>query len=271
MMRRAGRRRARERCRRLLSCYTCHVPPPRVLRNDPIQEAVVDFRVAGAKLSQPTDLVSLPAALASTFPDREERKRAQTTVEFKDGALVTRDESTGFFGVFFKSADGLTIAQFRPDGFTLNRLRPYIGWDALLPLALDTWDAYVAVAQPEHVNRIALRFINRLDIPLDDDRNFESYLRAAPVVPIELPQMVAGFQTRVTLAADGGAMANIVQTSEPMTSSDRMVIFLDIDVFQSAQMPTSRNAVGAILQSLRVLKNRVFFESLTEKTLGVFE
>ena len=68
--------------------------------------------------------------------------------------------------MFLRSQDDLTVAQFRADGFTMNRLKPYTGWAMLLPQVLDLWDAYVTVAQPAHVARVALRYINRLDLSL---------------------------------------------------------------------------------------------------------
>lgn len=70
-------------------------------------------------------------------------------MEFKEGKIVANRQDQGFLGLFLKAADELTIAQFRPDGFTVNRLRPYTGWSAILPEVLELWDIYVRVAKPE--------------------------------------------------------------------------------------------------------------------------
>jgi uncharacterized protein (TIGR04255 family) len=247
------------------------MPPARLLRRDPIQEAVIDFRAGGATtLSDAAAAASVVSALSDRFPKHEERRKFETRIELKSGKFVTENQDEGFFGVFLSSQDDQTVAQFRRDGFTLNRLKPYTGWATLLPLVLDLWDAYVSVAHPDHVARVALRYINRLDLSLEAGKDFSSYLRSAPEIPPELPQEVAGFQTRVTIVQPDGSMANIIQTLE-QSSTERMVILLDIDAYRNGPMPVGREAIRPILESLREFKNRVFFESVTETTLRFYE
>ena len=49
--------------------------------------------------------------------------------------------------------------QFRPDGFTLNNLKVYMGGDQFIDKALMLWELLVARAKLESVSRVALRYI----------------------------------------------------------------------------------------------------------------
>jgi uncharacterized protein (TIGR04255 family) len=74
-------------------------------------------------------------------------------------------QDLGFQGYFWKTSDEKTIVQFRVDGFTFNRLRPYTSWTELFPQALDLWHLYSRVSRPEVITRLAVRYINRIPLP----------------------------------------------------------------------------------------------------------
>jgi uncharacterized protein (TIGR04255 family) len=245
------------------------MPFPRPLSRDPIQEAVFDFRASGTAITSGAEFEKVGSLLSTSFPKLEVRRKLATKIEFNEGKLVTTNEDEGFFGLFLKSDDDQTIAQFRPNGFTLNRLKPYTGWDSLLPRVLELWDTYVSIAKPEHVSRIALRYINRLDVPVGQGADFSTYLRAAPEVPAELPQAVSGFHTVVTIVdQDQGTMANI---SQQLLQSSPLAIMLDIDAYSNGPFSADRESIKPVLERLRDFKNRIFFESLTETTLRLYE
>jgi uncharacterized protein (TIGR04255 family) len=211
------------------------MPFPRPLSRDPIQEAVFDFRASGTAITSGAEFEKVGSLLSTSFPKLEVRRKLATKIEFNEGKLVTTNEDEGFFGLFLKSDDDQTIAQFRPNGFTLNRLKPYTGWDSLLPRVLELWDTYVSIAKPEHVSRIALRYINRLDVPVDQDQ---------------------------------GTMANI---SQQLLQSSPLAIMLDIDAYSNGPFSADRESIKPVLERLRDFKNRIFFESLTETTLRLYE
>jgi uncharacterized protein (TIGR04255 family) len=245
------------------------MPSPRPLSRDPIQEAIVDFRAVETAIGEAEDLAPIASQLSAEFPQREERRRFEAQLAVRDGRFVSDSQDKGFFGLFLKSADGLKIAQFRMDGFTFNRLKPYSGWHSIRPEALKLWDRYVDFAKPKHVSRIALRYINRLDIPLAQGRDFGLYLRSAPEIPPELPQGVNGFHTLVTIESDG-MLANINQRLDE-SNEHTMVVILDLDVYMMGEMSIDPGSVSEILDRLHDFKNRLFFELLTETTLGFYE
>jgi uncharacterized protein (TIGR04255 family) len=247
------------------------MPVPRHLRNAPITEAIFDFRVKARAGLRGEEFAPLHPQLASRFPKIEDRRGLQATfavVKGKSQPPLVQD--LGMQGYFFKSADEKTIAQFRVDGFTLNRLPPYTSWGELFPLVIELWRLYSALARPEVITRLAVRYINRIPFPPGPVK-LETYLRSAPVIPPELPQHVSSFLTRVTIHdPDRNIAAHVAQALEADASGQPAVIF-DIDAFKQDEFAGDDPAIEETLNRLRDFKNLIFFSSLTEETIRKFE
>src|SRR5207249_4682207 len=69
---------------------------------------------------------------------------------------------------------------------------PYDSWEAFRAEARRLWKTYRDVARPAKIDRMAVRYVNRLDLPADL-RDFKDYLRTVPEVSGDLPQALAGF------------------------------------------------------------------------------
>lgn len=249
------------------------MPSPRHLRNAPITEAVFDFRVKARAELRAEEFATLQSQLADRFPTMQPRRGFQATfgiVEAKARPPVVRE--LGLQGYFFKTADEKTVAQFRVDGFTFNRLHPYTKWEELFVQAMELWQVYSALARPAVITRLAVRYLNRIPLP-PGPFELETYLRSAPIVPPELPQQVSGFLTRVTIhdpATD--IFASIAQALEAYAHGQQSAVILDIDAFKQGEFGVEDHAgVEEIFNRLRALKNVVFFNSLTDEALRQFE
>ena len=128
------------------------MPAPRHLRNAPIREAIIDYRVKARPDLKAEDLGALRPELAKSFPRIEDRRAGTVTLEIAQGvAKPPRVEDLGLQGFFAHSADSKTIVQCRVDGFTFNRLRPYSNWEELFPIAARLWTLYRAVHQSHRI------------------------------------------------------------------------------------------------------------------------
>jgi uncharacterized protein (TIGR04255 family) len=157
------------------------------------------------------------------------------------------------------------------DGFTFNRLKPYTSWEHILPEALRLWEVYVGLANPQGITRLALRYINHLNLPrpgveLDD------YIVTAPRVPPSVPQLLSSFITRLVLEHPKGRMkANVTEALEVGVETAAHSLLFDIDVFRIDQLEINSAAIAGALGGLREYKNDIFFGSLTEQFVEVFE
>jgi uncharacterized protein (TIGR04255 family) len=247
------------------------MPEPRPLRHPPIAEAIIDFRVKARPGFDPQEFSTLKPKLADRFPKMDERRAGKVIFQFAPAGMEAPIvEDVGLQGLAFRSADEKLLAQFRADGFTLNQLKPYPGWGNVFPIAVELWKLYCSVARPEGVTRLALRYINRIAVP-QDLGEFERYMRAAPVVPPELPQDVSAFFTRVTIHASESELAAHVAQSLGLDMHSQSTLVLDIDAFREGSWVVEDPLIESTFRGLRELKNLIFFNSLTEEALREFQ
>jgi uncharacterized protein (TIGR04255 family) len=149
-------------------------------------------------------------------------------------------------------------------GFTFSRLKPYISWQQLRDEARRIWDYYKEVTSAELITRVALRYINNLNIPVPEhELKFHDYLTAPPAVPDGIPQAISEFVTRVVVPVPSlNANAIITQALEPISKPKFLPLILDIDVFRFNPDGIEEDP-WKILESLRVFKNKIFFNSIT--------
>ena len=244
---------------------------PRSLARPPIVEALVDLRATIP--GDPTVFSDLADELKDEFPTMEERRDFEAKIEVKDGRLVSpRVETSGFGGVRLASADQKTYAQFRPDGFTLNNMTTYMGGDQLLAQALTLWEMLVERTAPEVVSRVALRYINRLELPLKSGDTFTRYLTSPPRLPEGAPTQVSQFLSRIVGHDEKRqATAVVIQQLKLPEDGQPVAITVDINVFRERDFSVDSPSLRRILDSLRMLKNETFFSLLTEETVSFYE
>jgi uncharacterized protein (TIGR04255 family) len=247
---------------------------PRHLRNAPITEMLFDIRLAasGTFAFTPAQLDAIRRAVADRYPRDEEKQRFEGTVKIEQGRLVADNQLLGSKGLFVKTEDELTVGQFRPDGFTFNRLRPYTRWEELFPEALRLWRIYTDVSGRRDVARVGLRYINHLDLPLREGDDFAEWMEMPPGLPEGLPSLVTAFNMQFTVKTDdaGQGGVNITQRMGPETPPK---VLVDIDAFRLTQgeaVPDDEG-IADIFTSLHELKNRIFFSLLKERCLQLFQ
>lgn len=241
--------------------------------NAPITEALLDIRVT---LPAQTDLAKLATfhdAIKQRYPSRQERLAWRGHVAIKTSPIprVSQSAAGGPHGYLFTSVDARQVVQARMDGFTFSRLKPYDKWETLRDEARDLWQHYVRIASPEAVTRVALRYINRIEIPLPM-RDFKEYILTTPEIAPELPQGLDSFFMRLVIPnPKAQAVAIVTETVEPIDeSSNRLPLIFDIDVFRMAAFSVGDQSLWETFEQLRNLKNEIFFKSITSKAKDLF-
>jgi uncharacterized protein (TIGR04255 family) len=241
----------------------------RHLNNAPIVEAVIDIRVKNPPSLKISDFDCFKKLMANKYPEVKDSRQIKFDGKFEDGKIKQSFEDQGVTGFFFKSPDGKNIAQLKTDGITFSRMQPYSSWEEVLAEAKSLWRLYSSQVCPELITRIAVRYINKisLKLPIDD---LKKYFTAPPQIPKTLPQDISQFLLRVMIG-EGDITANIIQATESSKDPNNIVIILDIDVFKMKDLPTPYGGIWDEFEQLHAFKNRVFFESLTEETVRLFE
>ena len=245
---------------------------PRHLGHAPITEALIDFRV---QLEEGDSVQKFERVARQIKLDYPTRGVIRTVLAKHDvaGAVVKPDLRQGELGILVRSSDEKTQAQFRLNGFTLNRLEPYTSWEEIYPETIRLWRLYVEVAKPMAIVRLAARYINRLKLPLPVT-DLRDYLIAPPRIPERLPQVLRSYLTRLVIHDSSLEHSAIVtQSFEPNPmDTEHAAILLDIDAFKDVVLkPAEHDEIDRVLGNLHRFKNDIFFGSITQRASELFE
>jgi uncharacterized protein (TIGR04255 family) len=239
----------------------------------PIVEAVIEIRVRTSRTLEETSLRSILEPKLSDYVFLDSVREYHGELKFESGRLPSQKvQDVGWKGVRFRSSDKKHIAQFNRDGFAFSRLEPYLTWEQLESESDRLWNVYKELAQPVEIQRLGLRFINRIKLP-PGELLFEDYIQPAPSSPRDLDLPFHGFMHKDTLAVPGHSYAiNVIRTIQQLsgTTESGVALILDIDVFTTEGFDLDSAVLPQRLLEMRWLKNKVFFGSITEKALEMF-
>jgi uncharacterized protein (TIGR04255 family) len=230
----------------------------------PITEAIIDLKVTLPEGLSANDLENIHAHIREDFPIKEQIHTG--SLLFEPGSSIKIDATREHYGFLFRSGDGLRIFQATLSGFTFNRLAPYDTWEEFSDDARRLWEIYKDVCRPSSVVRVALRFINRLDLP-GPIVDFKEYLRTVPEVSPDLPQGLSGFFTQLQIPQeDLKCMLIINEAFTAPTSPEVVSVILDFDLFREHIWRSDDEDIWRFLEKLRHRKNLAFEASITDMT-----
>jgi uncharacterized protein (TIGR04255 family) len=236
------------------------------LSKAPITEALIDVQLSPFQM----DSKHLERIAESLGAYSLQGPIFQHSARFQVGLAAPQAVNLEKIGYRLHSTDGRYVVQIRPNALTLSRVNGYEDWETLLKEMGSVWDVFRRDIPAEvNISRVAVRYINRLNLPIRDGDRFEDFLTKPPEVPDELPQSVAAFMQRVLIVGDEGRLANVIQLLEEGSATEgSLPILLDIDAFTT--VPTSFTNLWTTLSRLRDFKNSIFFASLQEKAVEHF-
>jgi len=240
------------------------------LEKAPIREAVLDIKVEPRADLAPDAFTAFVEKVGAEFPETKPIRTLQAEFDVRGEEPGVRSGPAQTLGVICWNESKTRAVQSRIDGFTVNHVQGYESWSALREQAQKLWNDYVSVAEPEKVVRCALRYINRLEIPVLIDMS--SSLLTRPEVGAELPQLVDEFFMRVVVPFPNGRKASLTQASEPVVDGSALArgLILDIDAFSTTAFAIGDDAMWSEFDELRVIKNVCFFNSLKPATWEAF-
>jgi len=239
----------------------------RHLGKPPIVEAVIHWQARGER---PFDLEGWKEALTKQLPGYGSPEPIQ---QFEAMMFFQEDASSSSHkrrveGLRYTSDDKRQIVQFKRDGVVFSRLEPYENWEQLLSAASPVWQVFLQFAAPREVDRLGVRFINRLPGVKPDglDRVFREPLTC----PANLPLSEFVYQSTFRVPEEPLAI-RVIKLLQPIVASDVSDLFIDCDVFTTKPMPCDPRSTSDALARMRMLKNLIFFSLLTDEKLRSFE
>lgn len=174
---------------------------------------------------------------------------------------------------FFKE-DEKQLIQIRSQGFSFNRLAPYTTLDNYLPQIKKAWTSFDELVKPIQIRVLRLRYINSFSLPLgyNNQIQLEEYFKNAPISADEGRLLLSGFVNQYT-AIDRSSGHQVVSVLTTQTSLDNQLpVIFDNSIIVHEEIETGDwTKIRAKILEMRELKNLIFWNTLTEKCLNLFQ
>lgn len=235
------------------------------LNSVPIVEAAIEIRCA---VEEPWTEDRIRPLIED---DLEGYRFKDSASEYKqilleDGQPVSYPaEKVGFKGIRFCSDDEKYVWAFNRDALVVSRLEPYETWALFRDEALKVWELHSNLARPSEIERIGLRFINRIPLP-EGKIDLDDFLEAGPRQPRDFDFPIADFLHRDSFRVPGYPYrVNIVRTLQRPSDPEARdcAIIIDIDVYSQETIAPDISTIKKKLEDMRILKNDAFFGSIT--------
>jgi uncharacterized protein (TIGR04255 family) len=240
----------------------------RLYRNPPITEAVIDIQVTPS--DNLTVLEQVHMGEEAHYPVVEKLSAHTGEVVFgpEQAAATASSQPLGYL---YRDADRIQVVQARKNGYTFSRLAPYPHWGFFSMEARRLWDKYRTAMYPTTITRVAVRYINRIDIPLPV-KSFGDYLRTVPQLSPDLSEGLSGYFMQLVIPLTDIKCSGIInQTIIEPAKPDVVSVVLDIDIFRTIDLPDDEDQLWALLEELRYAKNKVFEACITDEARRLFK
>lgn len=234
--------------------------------NAPIIEAIVEFRFQNP-IDQ-TGFDKLSAALSKILPD--ERLAPHIDIVIDIGTNGFRKEEVK--GVIRSIPDQTKLVVIRPLIIACSVQAPYKDYEDFKRFVFQVWDIATKASGFRNLQRVGMRYINRIDIPYDDEMkaDYEEYLNLRINLTENFPSITSyglNFTFQIT-EIDGEA--RIISNVTNDIVINHASFFLDIDVGKAQSVPQKRSELVEMIDKMRLIKNGLFEQFITDKARALF-
>lgn len=237
--------------------------------NPPIQEVVCDFQFAP---DGPWDL-ALPGLiytqLKEEYPRRLPARHQSLETLIQVGPEGIRQQTVSQENLRFWRDDDAGVISVGPNRLSISHYRPYPGWEGYLSIIRMVYAAYVDNVSPQSIDRLGLRYVNRISFN-EDLIDLEDYFDFYPYVGQHLPQIQVSAMTGVQIAYDDDVLRLQLATSTSDGEAS-IPILLDLDYFRPLSSEPGSEFVLEWLETAHDRVNRAFEGCLKDKVRKKFQ
>jgi len=238
------------------------------LQNDPIIEAIVEFRFTPKQRAPISDLLPgmLFSQLRETYPRLENLPISELPQEIRRA-----DPNLAYKPIHRLSGGQFSIAiGDRVLGFGCQR--PYVGWSKFQPHVIKGLQVALDTGLVDKIERLAIKYINL--IPSSNKASGLNTLRASVKLgSYDLAEHGCTIRTEIKSAG----LVNIIQIVSKATvtfkdnNKAQTGTIVDIDSILENPDTTDIDKLPALIDKARQQEKQVFFSLLTDETLSSFE
>jgi len=212
---------------------------------------------------------TVPGLIYNRIHEEFPTKREQPILEMKVRAAGTdaaQEIRQGVARMRFLTPDETGIVQVGPNLLAVNRLPPYPGWAGFRASVLTQLGNYIEVAQPLAIERVSVRYINRVALKTTH-LELADYFRALPGLPANMTGNITAFFTSADIAHDAPSTRLKLTFGSAVSGNERESHFImDLEMTSLEPVEMDAQPVGAWLDVAHERLEQAFDASFTDRT-----
>lgn len=236
----------------------------------PIKEAVFDVSVDRVENTDINSYESLSENELTKFPKTERKVQFSGKLKFDTTKpnVTSEGNERNILGIIFSNSNSNIKIQFRKNGYTLNMLEPYTSWNDFSSIAFKYWEIYKKRMKPNKINRIGLRYINEINLPLKSI-SLNEYLKFMPEIPNVLKIDYSNLFLKLKSNCKDSENDAIIIRTFNKPKENILPFILDIDVYEHGELAEKK--IKDKFEVMRNDKNNIFESLITDKTRNLFK
>ncbi len=239
----------------------------------PIVEAVIGINFENELKDK--EVTSISKKFASYYSSNQSIKNVAVNLEIDQAKKSSKTPNTTYtetLGRKLSYNDMTELLVIWPSTFTFSQLAPYSGWDDFFGRFVRDWKIWKRANKYRKISRIGVRYINRIDIPFSDSEiKHEEFLNIYPKVPGIIPTLDAYSINIVAKLSHIGCNLKINSSVVPPPLLNHTSFLIDQDIHISSSLPQKDDDIYALLNLIRIEKNKVFESCISDKARELFQ
>jgi uncharacterized protein (TIGR04255 family) len=236
--------------------------------NPPVIEAVCEFRFSPDTRWDLTIPGLVYEKIQDQFPNKEQHVVSE--IEINQEAKGIKQQVRTSERIWFLTEERKLFMQIGAHFLAINCLTPYPTWDVFKPQIERAYETVRNLISVQGLERIGLRYINRLDIA-SPRVDLEEYFDFWPHLGKGLPQTMQSFVTGcVLLYHDGRDACKLQFTSAVPELPETNAFLLDVDYFTAQPRRVSPEDALGWVENAHQNAETVFEGCITDKLREIF-
>jgi uncharacterized protein (TIGR04255 family) len=241
-----------------------------VLNKPPVVVALMQlkFNASAVKLSE---FLKFDSQIKRSLPNRHDN--IQVGIDISGSSIplgVSKISGTSNARIetyVYFSTDQKVKLEISEGKITYIDERPYQGWDAFKKASVLEISVYQELLKHVEIDRVSIRFINRFALTDFDKPQayFNTLITGSDDAQLPYPLRQYGF--RLLMDIPDTDVFSIVNQQVETVNADSYIYTFDIDVLDRQRLIFNKEALDITMDKLREIKNEIFFNNITSKTL----
>jgi uncharacterized protein (TIGR04255 family) len=234
----------------------------------PIIEARIEIKVKLSPETEVTNLMQIASEIESEYEIEHQYFNINGQITVDSDLIVSASANNSPAGYSFLAENKQRRIQARLDGFTFSQSTPYSGWVDFQETARNLWEIYDRATNPIEIERLALRYINRIEIP-STNVSLKDYFTNFPEISPDLQKTLGTYIMHLQIPIeDVNSVAHITQARVPPDSFslDTLFIILDINIITEGTISIQAEDIWKQFNLMHQNSGRIFELFITDKT-----